>query len=110
MAHLCVFAKHPGEQKEYIFAVVPPMEVRKGDVLLVETMRGRDVAIATTEMFESRNVDEIAQKFGAYLPLKNVVQVCGKEMQSHFRIKYRRETAADIIEELKNKFVYEIPF
>lgn len=85
--HLLVFAKHDCCNKEFLFAVPFDMEVRKGDVLLVETMHGLTVATATSEMFEGRNIDEVALKFGAYLPLKEVKQVAGRQIQEYLRRK-----------------------
>lgn len=85
--HLLVFAKHDGCNKEFLFAVPFDMEVRKGDVLLVDTMHGRTVATATSEMFEGKNIDEVATKFGAYLPLKEVKQVAGRQIQEYLRRK-----------------------
>ena len=85
--HLLVFAKHDCCNQEFLFAVPFDMEVRKGDILLVDTMHGLTVATATTEMFEGRNIDEVAEKFGAYLPLKEVKQVAGKQIQEYLRNK-----------------------
>lgn len=85
--HLLVFAKHDCCNKEFLFAVPFDMEVRKGDVLLVDTMHGLTVATATSEMFEGRNIDEVALKFGAYLPLKEVKQVAGRQIQEYLRRK-----------------------
>ena len=95
--HLLVFAKHDGCNKEFLFAVPFDMEVRKGDVLLVDTMHGLTVATATSEMFEGRNIDEVATKFGAYLPLKEVKQVAGKEIQEYLS----RQTLSGIIHVMK---------
>lgn len=85
--HLLVFAKHDCCNKEFLFAVPFDMEVQKGDVLLVDTMHGLTVATATSEMFEGRNIDEVALKFGAYLPLKEVKQVAGRQIQEYLRRK-----------------------
>jgi hypothetical protein len=85
--HLLVFAKHDGCIEEFLFAVPYDIEVRKGDVILVDTMRGPAVATATTEMFEGMDIDEVAQKFGAYLPLKEVKQVAGRQIQEYLRRK-----------------------
>jgi hypothetical protein len=85
--HLLVFAKHDCCNKEFLFAVPFDMEVRKGDVLLVDTMHGLTVATATTEVFEGINIDEVAEKFGAYLPLKEVKQVAGRQIQEYLRNK-----------------------
>jgi hypothetical protein len=99
--HLLVFAKHDGCNKEFLFAVPFDMEVRKGDVLLVDTMHGLTVATATSEMFEGMDIDEVAQKFGAYLPLKEVKQVAGKQIQEYLRKKALRDIWSVIKEVLR---------
>jgi len=83
--HLVVFAKHDSSSQEFLFAVPWYLEVRKGDVLLVETMRGDAIATATTEMFEGRDIDEVAKRFGAYLPLKRVKAVAGEKIKEYLR-------------------------
>lgn len=85
--HLVVFAKHDSCTQEFLFAVPWYMEVRKGDILLVDTVHGKAIATATTEMFEGRNIDEVATKFGAYLPLKEVKAVAGQELQFYIKNK-----------------------
>lgn len=99
--HLLVFAKHDGCNKEFLFAVPYYIEVRKGDVLLVDTMHGLQVVTATTEMFEGRNIDEVAEKFGAYLPLKEVKQVAGKQIQEYLRNKALNDISRVIKEVLR---------
>lgn len=99
--HLLVFAKHDGCVEEFLFAVPYDIEVHKGDVILVDTMRGLAVATATTEMFEGRDIDEVAQKFGAYLPLKEVKQVAGKQIQEYLRKKALRDIWSVIKEVLR---------
>ena len=89
--HLVVFAKHDNCSQEFLFAVPWYLEVRKGDVLLVETKRGDAIATATTEMFEGRDIDEVAKRFGAYLPLKRVKAVAGKEIRQYLKLKLYEE-------------------
>lgn len=89
--HLVVFAKHDSCSQEFLFAVPWYLEVRKGDVLLVETMRGDAIATATTEMFEGRDIDEVAKRFGAYLPLKRVKAVAGKEIKEYIKLQFYNE-------------------
>lgn len=89
--YLLVFAKHDNCSQEFLFAVPHYLEVRKGDVLLVETMRGDAIATATTEMFEGRDIDEVAKRFGAYLPLKRVKEVAGKVIKEHLRLQLYNE-------------------
>ena len=96
--HLLIFAKHEGNNRDYLFAVPFDIEVRKGDVLLVDTMHVLQVATATTEMFEGRNIAEVADKFGAYLPLKEVKQVAGKQIQEHLRRKAFSEINHKMVE------------
>ena len=90
-AHLVVFAKHDSSSKEFLFAVPWYLEVRKGDVLLVETMHGDAIATATTEMFEGRDIDEVAKRFGAYTPLKRVKAVAGEKMKKYIKLQLYEE-------------------
>ena len=108
--HLLVFAKHDGCSKEFLFAVPYYLEVRKGDILLVNTVKGLTVATATTEMFEGRNVDEVALRYGAYLPLKEVKQVCGKVLQTFIENKVRNEIIQNIQDNNTTIVCYELPF
>jgi hypothetical protein len=95
--HLVVFAQHDNCSKEFLFAVPWYLEVHKGDVLLVETMYGDAIATATSEMFEGKDIDEVATKFGAYLPLKKVKEVAGIKIRANLRQK--------LFEELKTKLL-----
>ena len=93
--HLVVFAKHDNCSQEYLFAVPWYLEVCKGDVLLVETIHGDAIATATTEMFEGRDIDEVAKRFGAYLPLKRVKTVANKKLCEYLKLQ--------LYDELKKK-------
>lgn len=78
-----IFARHDGNEKDYLFEVPPYIKVHKGDVLLVDTKHGEEIAVATSEVFESENIDDIAAKYGAYLPLKKVKQACGRKIRQY---------------------------
>jgi hypothetical protein len=76
-----VFAKHEDTKyaKEYLFRV--PKHIKKineGELLAVHTMKGLSLAIATTEMQECSEL--IAEKLGAYLPLKEVYCIVTYEL------------------------------
>ena len=94
--HIGIFAKHDGCNKEFLFAVPTGMTVHKDDVLLVDTIYGPAVAVATSEIFESQDLAEIAQRYGAYLPLKEVKQVCGKTLQQYIQ----NRTVAQVVTKL----------
>jgi len=102
---VAVFAKHPGCDKEYLFAV--PDELRppkKGDVLLVRTIRGFQIAVATSEFFESPDIEEVALHFpGAYLPLKSVVQIAGADIVEYIRNKARHEVYLEVAEAFRQQ-------
>ena len=87
--HVAVFAKHDGSTKEFMFAVPYYLEVHKGDILLVETIHGESIATATSEIIEGQDLDEVAVRFGAYLPLKEVKQVVGKRLKAYIEAKER---------------------
>lgn len=96
-----IFAKHPGCDKEYLFKVPDELSIpRKGDVLLVRTIRGYQIAVASSEFFESPNIEEVAMHFpGAYLPLKSVVQVAGPELVNYIK----KQVYQEVIEAFKNQ-------
>ena len=69
-----VFVKHLGDNtnKEYLFAVPDYIYgISMGEFLIVHTCRGVETVTATSCV---ENISErVAVKFGAYLPLKNVI-------------------------------------
>lgn len=76
-----VFAKHKDTEdaKEYLFRVPEHIKrIKRGDLLAVETSKGLSLAIATTEMQECSEL--IAEKLGAYLPLKEVYCIVTYEL------------------------------
>ena len=76
-----VFAKHKDtkDTKEYLFRVPKHIKrIKQGDLLAVETSKGLSIAIATTEMQECSEL--IAEKLGAYLPLKEVYCIVTYEL------------------------------
>ena len=69
-----VFAQHLGDSKDYVFEVPDRVEVKAGDYLLVETMRGlRWVTAVTGEIWG--DAERLALRLGAYLPIRPVVAV-----------------------------------
>lgn len=69
--HLCT--------REFMFKVPSHIKkIRKGELLAVHTMRGLALAIATTEIQDCSEL--IAQKLGAYLPLKEVYCIVTDEL------------------------------
>ena len=87
-----IFAKHDGCPKEFLFSVPPNIALHKGDILLVETAVGPAIATATSEPFVSIDMNGLAVKLGAYLPLKNVIQAAGPAIQKYIA----RETRSQI--------------
>ena len=78
---MTVFAKHKDtkDTKEYLFRVPKHIKrIKQGDLLAVETSKGLSLAIATTEMQECSEL--IAEKLGAYLPLKKVYCIVTYEL------------------------------
>lgn len=101
--HQCVFAKHIGNPKEYIFSVPDRLIVFEGDALFVDTKRGKQFAIATTDIFESPNIDEIAKRYGAYLPLRSVLAVCPKELKEKIERTAKDKTITNIQSAIKQQ-------
>lgn len=104
---VAIFAKHPGSEKEYLFRVPEDVSMpHKGDLLLVRTVRGFQVAVASSDFFESPNMDEVALHFpGAYLPLKPVVQVAGPQLVNYIK----KEVYREVIEAFRNSGAQEPP-
>ena len=80
-----VLAKHDGCNQDFVWSVPPWMDIHKGDVLLVDTSYGLTVATASSEIIESQDAAELAQRFGAYMPLKVVKGYCGKMLQQYIK-------------------------
>lgn len=75
-----IFAKHANNPKEYIFEVDMRCDnVEKGDYVIVSTMKGKAAARATSDLVECRNSDEVALKYGAYMPLGPVLKVIKRD-------------------------------
>lgn len=70
-----VFAKHPGNRKNYLFRLDYPVRLKAGQRISVETSRGVTEAEAVGESFlvEDCGVVSIAENCGAYFPLKRVL-------------------------------------
>lgn len=94
-----VFAKHDGVDKEYCFAVPEEMTIKIGDKLLVDTCRGQQVVTATSTDITSGQYDQIVKRFGATIPLKRVLQCCGKEMQDYFQKQAENAIISDLIKQ-----------
>lgn len=102
-----VLAKHDNDPKEYVFAVPANMRIIKGDLLLVNTMRGKDIATATTDLIEGSGAEDVAIRFGAYRPIKTVEAVCGEALQNYIR----KRTLKDIIKVIKEQSLEDyLPF
>lgn len=106
--HIAVFAKHENLSKEYLFAVPNDLyNINKGDILLVDTKKGEEIAIATSTIIEGENLDEIALKFGAYLPLKKVKAVLNQRLKEYAE----RNERERILLQIKELFINsELPF
>ena len=106
--HMAVFAKHENSSKESLFAVPNDLyNINKGDVLLVDTKNGEEIAIATSTIIEGENLDEIALKFGAYLPLKKVKAVLNQRLKEYVERNERKR----ILLQIKELFINsELPF
>ena len=100
---ICIFAKHPGCNKEYLFSVPSYCpDPHKGDILLVSTSRGPQIAIATSAIIESPDIDDVARCFpGAYLPLKPVLQVAGEKLVGYIRDQAKKEVYEELIAAFK---------
>ena len=94
-----VFVKHEGACKEFVFSVpVSLMHVKKGDFVMVDTMYGRDFGTVTSQLVECSNIEEVAQKFGAYLPLKPILSVVDSDMVAYIERRCQERIMKKIME------------
>lgn len=112
-AYRIVYAKHDCSEKKYIFEVPKNIEIKAGDILLVNTIQGVTIATAMTGVIavDGENVNELLIECGAYLPLKKVNQVAGQMLQTYIS----RKTRNEIIDLIKKDnghicFDYDIAF
>lgn len=98
-----IFAKHDNSNKEFVFEVTQGLNPTRGDILWVETARGDAIAKATSGLIESPSNYEIAEKFGAYFPLKKVKTFANKEMQEYCKNRILEDTLSDIADILCKK-------
>ena len=89
-----ILVKHPGCDKNFMFCVPKDMVVGKGDVVLVDTIRGESIAVCQTNPFEIHSLDACA--FGAYYPLKNVIQCAGYTIRNYICEKCKRDIKSTI--------------
>ena len=89
-----IFAKHDGYDKEYIFEVPYGMHPERNDILWVETSKGDTVAVATSDVISGYKMEQIVEKFGAYLPLKVVRTYANKQLQTYIENRTYREVGA----------------
>jgi hypothetical protein len=106
MKKTIVFARHEGDKKEYLFEVPEGMKVKHDDILLVDTIKGKQIARATGDMSTGDYTDDILLRLGAYLPLKRVLAVAGEEIQEYIKTVVIR----DIIVNLKAQKQGDLPF
>lgn len=77
-----IFGKHDGCNKDFIWEVPDNMtlHISKGDLLLVDTHRGADIATATTNVISGVGATDVAEMNGAYFPLKGVISFVNQKM------------------------------
>ncbi len=89
-----VMAVHPNSSRKFTFEVPDGMEVHKGNILLVETMKGKSIAICSSEEI-CIDVNDV-EKLGAYLPLKKVIQCAGEQIQDYINSRCKYKIKSDI--------------
>ena len=101
-----IFAKHDGCDKEFIFEVPAGMYPVENDVLWVDTAYGETVAVATSDTIFGHRVEQIVERFGAYLPLKKVKAYANQCLQTYIA----NRTYKDIsnVCQVRQKSIHEI--
>lgn len=89
-----ILAKHDGCNKEFVFEVPNGMIPTTNDILWVDTTKGETVAIATSDVISGDGVEQIAERFGAYLPLKSVKAYANEGLQHYIENRTYREVEA----------------
>ena len=106
-----IFANHDGCDKEYIFEVPNGMHPERSDILWVETSKGDTVAVATSDVISGYKMEQVVEKFGAYLPLKVVRTYANKELQTYIENRTYREVGAFCQDRQVNVHeCYDLPF
>lgn len=87
-----IYGKHDGCSKEFVWEVPGEMKdyILKGDLLLVDTARGIDVVTATTGVISGDGARDVAEKNGAYFPLKRVISFVDSNLKVVLIEKYKR--------------------
>lgn len=89
-----VSVKHRnGGEKEYWFEVPEEIvsQVKPGNLAVCDTIRGREFAIVASNVISGENVDQMAVRLGARLPLRKIIKTT--ELMSMSNIKIPRMLA-----------------
>lgn len=80
-----IFAKHDDKGKEFCFELTDEQVkyVKKGNLLLVKTCRGNVAATATTDVISGSGAKDVADKSGAYFPLKKVISFIDDNLKEY---------------------------
>lgn len=87
-----VCARHPGCDKDFFFTVTEEQapRIEAGDVLLVSTIRGEQIAVTLQSPFtpEGDSAILLLMRVGAYPPLKPVITYCSGKMRAYILQNY----------------------
>ena len=80
-----ILATHPGQARTFTFKVPNELvpHLKAGMPVLVETKKGRAVAICQTAPFGGEGADDVAKMFGAYEPVKPVVGIIDNAIREY---------------------------
>ena len=68
-----VFVMHTASEKQYLFDVPDEQDLKTGDWVACDTVRGPSLGVCSTDSFWVSSSRCISEAFGAYTPLKKVV-------------------------------------
>ena len=68
-----VFVKHATSGTQYLFEVTGEQNLKAGDEVACDTVRGLSLGVCSTDSFWVSSPRCISEAFGAYIPLKKVV-------------------------------------
>lgn len=73
----CVFVKHEGSDRTFLFNVSDPKKIKSGTIVVCNTKYGEvyGTCIGDSFMVSENALDSIVEGVGAYFPLKDVVGI-----------------------------------
>jgi hypothetical protein len=108
-----IFGRHDGCTTDFCWEVPDYFKdkIHKGDILLVDTIRGEDVATAVSDIISGEGAQFVADKNGAYFPLKKVLSYANQRLIIYLDNKIKNDIIANIkCSNISDSDYCDIPF